>query len=54
MRTGERFVSEDDTLARIPTVEVWIGGRRFIHDCTDDQTARETVVKVMIDLGLKE
>lgn len=58
MKTGERFEirglpgDPNRHEVRIPTVEIWIGGRRFIHDCSSDEQAREIVFKTGVDLGL--
>lgn len=58
VRTGERFEvhglpgDPNRCEKRVPTVEVWIGGKRFVHDCTTDQEAHDMVVHTMVDLGL--
>lgn len=41
-------------MIRVPTVEVWIGGKRFVHDCKTDQEAYDMVINTMIDLGLEK
>lgn len=58
VKTGERFELVGDRSSphsytrRIPTVEVWVGGRCFTHDCTSDEEARQQVMWVSFDLGL--
>lgn len=57
VRTGERFEvrglpgDPNRREVRIPTVEVWIGGKKFVHDCRTDEEARQMVFTTSIDLG---
>lgn len=37
---------------RIPTVEVWIGGKCFTHSCQSDEEARDMVFTTALDLGM--
>lgn len=60
VKTGERYEVRGDPgsphrhVVRVPTVEVWIGGKRFIHDCATDEEAQEMVFHTAIDLGLSK
>lgn len=39
-------------VVRVPTVEVWINGVRFISDCASDEAARALVLSISVELGL--
>jgi hypothetical protein len=57
VKTGERFeirgLAGDPNRheVRIPTVEVWVGGVRFIHDCKTDEEAMRLAIHVSFDIG---
>lgn len=58
IRTGERFELRETLKGelhdhRVPTVEVWIGGRKFSTDCRSDEEARDLVVLTAIELGVR-
>lgn len=51
VKTGERWERQVQHgrvagVVRIPTVEVWIGGVRFVTDCTSDEAARALAVRI--------
>lgn len=56
IRTGEKFVTREGPKGpekvRIPTVEVWIGGKCFTHSCQSDEEARDMVFTTALDLGM--
>jgi hypothetical protein len=56
VKTGEKFVVRDGPRGperfRVPTVEVWIGGKCFVHLCESDEEARQMVFTTAIDLGM--
>ena len=50
VQTG--FERSDDGTRNIPIVEIWIGGRRFIHRCTTPEEARKFALATIFDLGI--
>lgn len=42
----------DGEVREVPIVEVWIGGRRFIHQCTTPEEARSFALATVFDLGV--
>lgn len=56
VKTGERFEirglpgDPNRHEVRIPTVEVWLNGVRFTHDCMSDEDARKLVIHVTVAL----
>lgn len=36
----------------VPTVEIWIGGLRFVHRCTTPEEARKIALAVIFDLDI--
>ena len=56
-KTGTRRVKQLDRFGQpgdriVPTVEVWIDGMCFTHDCESPEQARAMVIRVSYALGV--
>ena len=56
VKTGIRLLHTSGPyggIEQIPTVELWVGGRKFVMDCDSKEHAQQQVIEVARDLGIK-
>jgi hypothetical protein len=46
------WTSAGPEMVKRPAVEVWIGGRCFIHRCSSPEEARKFALGTIFDLGI--